>query len=52
LDTVTVSSWDEAYTASAPAPWDIGRPRPAFELNQPGLGIPSAQAWLAAIERT
>ena len=27
----TPSSWDEAYAdASAPAPWDIGRPQPAF----------------------
>ena len=24
------TSWDGAYTASAPAPWDIGRPQPAF----------------------
>ncbi len=24
----------------------------AFELNQAALGIPAAQAWLAAIERT
>jgi hypothetical protein len=23
----------------------------AFELNQTGLGIPSAQAWLAVMER-
>ena len=23
----------------------------AFELNQPGLGIPFAQAWLAVIQR-
>jgi hypothetical protein len=23
----------------------------AFELNQPGIGVPSAQAWLAVIER-
>jgi SAM-dependent methyltransferase len=22
--------WDDSYTAEAPAPWDIGRPQPAF----------------------
>jgi SAM-dependent methyltransferase len=22
--------WDESYTAGVPAPWDIGRPQPAF----------------------
>jgi SAM-dependent methyltransferase len=22
--------WDESYTASTPAPWDIGRPQPTF----------------------
>jgi hypothetical protein len=22
--------WDASYTADAPAPWDIGRPQPAF----------------------
>jgi cyclopropane fatty-acyl-phospholipid synthase-like methyltransferase len=22
--------WDESYTGSTPAPWDIGRPQPAF----------------------
>jgi cyclopropane fatty-acyl-phospholipid synthase-like methyltransferase len=27
---MTSPSWDAAYTASAPAPWDIGRPQPAF----------------------
>ena len=33
-----MSSWDEAYTASAPAPWDIGRPQPAFaRLADQGL---------------
>jgi hypothetical protein len=64
---MTVPGWDEAYAASKPAPWDIGRPQPAafghgwtivsieaaaFELNQTALGIPAAQAWLAVIERT
>ena len=29
-DTVTTPSWDDAYAASTPAPWDIGRPQPAF----------------------
>ncbi|HET9899100.1 MAG TPA: class I SAM-dependent methyltransferase [Streptosporangiaceae bacterium] len=24
------AGWDLAYTAEAPAPWDIGRPQPAF----------------------
>ncbi len=24
------SPWDESYTADVPAPWDIGRPQPAF----------------------
>ena len=24
------SSWDPAYLDSAPPPWDIGRPQPAF----------------------
>jgi cyclopropane fatty-acyl-phospholipid synthase-like methyltransferase len=23
-------SWDDSYTGSAPAPWDIGRPQPVF----------------------
>ncbi len=30
--------WDEAYAASRPAPWDIGRPQPAFvRLAEQGL---------------
>lgn len=37
-DTMTVPGWDEAYVASAPAPWDIGRPQPAFvRLAEQGL---------------
>jgi SAM-dependent methyltransferase len=24
------SEWDDSYTADSPAPWDIGRPQPAF----------------------
>jgi SAM-dependent methyltransferase len=32
------SGWDESYTGSAPAPWDIGRPQPAFvRLADEGL---------------
>jgi cyclopropane fatty-acyl-phospholipid synthase-like methyltransferase len=35
---MTVPGWDEAYAASRPAPWDIGRPQPAFaRLAQQGL---------------
>jgi SAM-dependent methyltransferase len=31
-------SWDEMYTASEPAPWDIGRPQPAF-VRLAGAGL-------------
>ncbi len=35
---MTGPSWDEAYAASTPAPWDIGRPQPAFvRLAEQGL---------------
>ena len=35
---MTTASWDEAYTASVPAPWDIGRPQPVFvRLADQGL---------------
>src|SRR5258708_859713 len=35
---MTMPSWDEAYASSAPAPWDIGRPQPAFvRLAEQGL---------------
>jgi len=35
---MTVPGWDEAYAASRPAPWDIGRPQPAFvRLAEQGL---------------
>jgi cyclopropane fatty-acyl-phospholipid synthase-like methyltransferase len=27
---VTEPSWDQAYAGEIPAPWDIGRPQPAF----------------------
>lgn len=26
----TPGGWDESYTGSTPAPWDIGRPQPSF----------------------
>ena len=29
-DPVTTPSWDAAYAASVPPPWDLGRPQPAF----------------------
>jgi SAM-dependent methyltransferase len=35
---MTTASWDEAYAASAPAAWDIGRPQPVFvRLADQGL---------------
>jgi cyclopropane fatty-acyl-phospholipid synthase-like methyltransferase len=35
---MTTPSWDASYTASQPAPWDIGRPQPAFaRLAEGGL---------------
>jgi SAM-dependent methyltransferase len=38
LDFMTMPSWDDVYAASAPAPWDIGRPQPAFvRLAEQGL---------------
>jgi SAM-dependent methyltransferase len=27
---VTTPSWDDAYTASTPPPWDLGEPQPTF----------------------
>ena len=27
---MTTPGWDEVYAADTPAPWDIGRPQPAF----------------------
>jgi len=34
----TQPGWDTAYTAAEPAPWDIGRPQPAFvRLADDGL---------------
>ncbi len=35
---MTTPSWDAAYAADAPPPWDIGRPQPAFvRLADKGL---------------
>jgi len=35
---MTMPGWDESYASSAPAPWDIGRPQPAFvRLADSGL---------------
>jgi SAM-dependent methyltransferase len=35
---MTMPNWDAAYTASGPAPWDIGRPQLAFlRLAEGGL---------------
>ena len=35
---MTTPNWDAAYAASVPAPWDIGRPQPAFlRLASSGL---------------
>jgi cyclopropane fatty-acyl-phospholipid synthase-like methyltransferase len=35
---MTASSWDESYIGDTPAPWDIGRPQPAFvQLAEQGL---------------
>lgn len=34
----TPRSWDDSYTGGTPAPWDIGRPQPAFaRLAERGL---------------
>ena len=35
---VTTPSWDDAYAGNEPAPWDIGKPQPAFvRLAERGL---------------
>jgi SAM-dependent methyltransferase len=35
---MTMPGWDAAYASSTPAPWDIGRPQPAFvRLADSGL---------------
>ena len=37
-EVMTTPGWDASYTASKPAPWDIGRPQPAFvRLAERGL---------------
>ena len=34
----TPATWDDSYTGDTPAPWDIGRPQPAFtRLAEQGL---------------
>jgi SAM-dependent methyltransferase len=36
--TTPLPGWDDAYAASAPPPWDIGRPQPVFvRLADAGL---------------
>ncbi len=36
--TTPAAGWDASYTAETPAPWDIGRPQPAFSrLAEAGL---------------
>jgi cyclopropane fatty-acyl-phospholipid synthase-like methyltransferase len=38
MATMTTPSWDAAYTATEPPPWDTGRPQPAFvRLAEQGL---------------
>jgi cyclopropane fatty-acyl-phospholipid synthase-like methyltransferase len=39
---MTTPSWDASYTASTPAPWDIGRPQPVF-VRLAGKGLLSGQ---------
>jgi SAM-dependent methyltransferase len=39
---MTTPSWDDAYTGSAPAPWDIGRPQPVF-VRLAGSGLLSGR---------
>ena len=35
---MTTPSWDDSYAGDVPAPWDIGRPQPAFvRLAEQGL---------------
>ncbi len=35
---MTTPSWDDSYAGSVPAPWDIGKPQPAFvRLAERGL---------------
>jgi cyclopropane fatty-acyl-phospholipid synthase-like methyltransferase len=38
MTTMTTPSWDAAYNAAEPPPWDTGRPQPAFvRLAEKGL---------------
>jgi SAM-dependent methyltransferase len=39
---VTTPSWDAAYAASTPPPWDLGRPQPAF-VRLAGEGLLTGQ---------
>ena len=39
---MTTPSWDASYTASKAAPWDIGRPQPAF-VRLAGRGLLSGR---------
>lgn len=39
---MTAPGWDASYTASKPAPWDIGRPQPAF-VRLAGKGLLSGR---------
>jgi cyclopropane fatty-acyl-phospholipid synthase-like methyltransferase len=39
---MTTPGWDASYTASNPAPWDIGRPQPAF-VRLAGKGLLSGR---------
>ena len=40
---MTTPSWDDVYAASAPAPWDIGRPQPAFLVRLAEQGLLSGR---------
>ena len=39
---MTTPSWDAAYAASTPPPWDLGRPQPAF-VRLAGEGLLTGQ---------
>jgi len=47
---VTTPSWDAAYAASVPPPWDLGRDD-TFDINPGIFGSTTAEAWLATISR-
>ena len=45
--------WDASYTAGTPAPWDIGRPQPAFvRLADEGRLTGRLSTLAAALART